>query len=97
MSPARTPTAEDAASEIAILGRVLANGEDFAPTLARHVLKLGFSKEDRTRINDLADRNQQGALSPNEQAELRGFANAGCLLGILHAKARRALKKAGRK
>ena len=53
-----------------------------------------FSAEDNARIKDLAARNQGGALSTAEREELRGYANAGCLLGILHAKARRALKKA---
>lgn len=86
-----------ATSEIAILGRVLSNGKDLRPALARHLLRLGFSREDNARINDLAARNQEGTLSPSEQQELHGYANAGCLLGILHAKARRAIKKPKRK
>ncbi len=93
MSPTRISVADDAASEISILGRVLSGGKDFTPDLARHVLELGFSEQDNVRINDLAVRNQRGSLSPGEQKELMDFANAGCLLGILHAKARRALKK----
>jgi hypothetical protein len=96
MSLTRTSITDEATSEIAILGRVLSNGKDFAPALARHLLELGFSEADNKRVNDLAERNQRGGLSRKEQAELRGFANAGCLLGILHAKARRALKKAAR-
>jgi hypothetical protein len=88
-----TPTAgtPGATSEIAILGRVLSNGKDFTSALARHVLKLGFSVEDNARIRDLAARNKEGNISAGEREELRGYANAGCLLGILHAKARRAL------
>jgi hypothetical protein len=97
MLPAQTTTTSAATSEMAILGRVLSNGQDFTPALARHLLKLGFSAEDNARINDLAFRNQEGALSPKEQEELRGYANAGCLLGILHTKARRTLKKSARK
>jgi len=93
MTLAQTTTPKAATSEIAILGRVLSNGKDFAPALARHLLRLGFSEEDNARINDLAARNQQGALSLKERQELHGYANAGCLLGILHAKARKALKK----
>ena len=89
--------ANDSTSEIAILGRILSNGKDFTPALARHLLKQGFSDEDKQRIIDLAEGNQRGELSPSEQAELKGFADAGCLLGILHAKARRALKNAARK
>jgi len=92
-----TKTSETAAGEIAILGRVLGNGKELTPALARHLLKLGFDEEDTAHINDLAARNQQNALSPSERENLRDYANAGCLLGILHAKARRALKKAARK
>jgi hypothetical protein len=94
MSTVQTTNA--AVSEIAILGRVLGNGKPFTPALARHVLALGFSEEDKARMNDLAVRNQQGALSPAEREELRGYANAGCLLGILHAKARRANRKSSK-
>jgi hypothetical protein len=97
MARTRTSVANDSTSEIAILGRILSNGKEFAPELARHLLEQGFSDEDKQRINDLAEGNQRGALSPSEQAELKGFADAGCLLGVLHAKARRALKKAARK
>jgi hypothetical protein len=84
-------------SEIEILGRVLSNGQEMAPALARHVLKLRFSEEDDVRMNELAMRNQEGRLSAKEKAELRGYAHAGCLLGILHAKARRALKTTAKK
>jgi hypothetical protein len=97
MPLAQTTTATAATSEIAILGRVLGDGKDFTPALARHLLGLGFSEEENARINDLAARNQQGVLSAREREELRGYANAGCLLGILHAKARRGLKKAAKK
>ena len=88
---------DSAVSEIAILGRVLGKGHELSPALARHLLKLGFDQKDNARINDLAERNQLGTLSPGEQAELRDYAHAGCLLGILHAKARRAVKKAAKK
>jgi hypothetical protein len=92
----QTPPTDVADGEIAILGRVLGNGKDLTPALARHLLKLGFSNDDTDRINDLAARNQQNALSAGELRQLHDYANAGCLLGVLHAKARRALKKAGK-
>jgi|SRR5579872_235170 len=97
MPSAQTTPPSAATSEMAILGRVLSNGKDFTPALARHMLRLGFSAEDKARINDLAARNREGALSSKELEELHGFANAGCLLGILHAKARKVLKKQARK
>jgi hypothetical protein len=88
---------ESATNEIAILGRVLSNGKGFPPALARQLLKLGFSDEDKIRMHDLAVRNQSGSLAAKELQELRSYANAGCLLGILHSKARQALKQSTRK
>jgi hypothetical protein len=83
--------------EITILGRVLSNGKAFPPAVARQLLKLGFSDEDKARMHELAVRNQSGSLSATEQQELRSYANAGCLLGILHSKARQALKQSASK
>ena len=37
------------------------------------------------------------SVPARDVTELIGYANAGCLLGILHAKARRGLKKTARK
>lgn len=82
---------------IAILGRILSNGKSFRPALARHLLKLGFSEEDKAYMHELAVRNQSGSLSAIELEELHSYANAGCLLGILHSKARQALTQAARK
>jgi uncharacterized protein YjhX (UPF0386 family) len=93
---ATIPTAPDV-SEIAILSRALSNGKPFPPALERHILALDFSEADKARINHLAARNQNGALTASECEEFRGYANAGCLLGILHAKARRALKSNAKK
>jgi hypothetical protein len=50
-----------------------------------------------TRMNKLAARHQDGALTAAGREELRGYANARCLLGILHAKARHALKRVAKK
>lgn len=86
-----------ATNEIAILARILSNSKGFSPALARHLLKLGFSDEDKAHMHELAIRNQSGSLSTPELEELRSYANAGCLLGILHSKARQALKQSTRK
>ena len=96
MPLAKTTNATSEAGEITILGRILMNGKELSPAVARHLLGLGFSEEDKARINDLATGNQRGTLSAGEREELRDYANAGCLLGILHAKARRAVKKAAK-
>ena len=88
---------ESATNAIAILGRILSNGKSFPPALARQLLELGFSDEDKAHRHELAVRNQSGSLSPKELGELESYANAGCLLGILHSKARQALKQSARK
>jgi hypothetical protein len=90
-------TTQSETDEIAILGRILSNGQAFSPSLARQLLKLGFSDEDKARMHELAVRNQFGSLSAKEREELRSYAKAGCLLGILHSKARQALKQSARK
>jgi hypothetical protein len=80
-------------SEVAIFGRILANGQrELSPALARYVLGLGFTEEDRSRMADLAERNQDGALSAEEHEELMNYVGASHLLALLHARARKALK-----
>ena len=88
---------EKATNEIGILVRILSNGKTISPALARHLLKLGFTDHDKARMHDLAVRNQSGLLSAKELRELDSYVNAGELLGILHSKARQALKKAAKK
>jgi hypothetical protein len=80
-------------NEVTILARVLGNGQDrLSAQWARQLLALRFSERDEARMNELAERNNRGTLSAAEKDELLGYAKAGCLLGILHSKARRALK-----
>lgn len=81
-------------SEVEILGRLFVNGKaELTPQRAQYLLELGFSEEDRARMADLAEKNQAGRLTNEEREELLGFSKAGCLLGILHSRARRALRK----
>jgi hypothetical protein len=84
-------------SEVGIFARVLSNGKGMTPLLARHILTLGFDEGDKARMNDLAARNQEGKLSDPEKKELQDYIHAGCLLSILHSKARKALKRATRR
>jgi hypothetical protein len=84
------PTEEN---EVTILARILGNGQKPLPLdWARHLLSMGFTDREEVRMNDLAKRNREGALSNSEKEELLGYAKAGCLLGMLHSKARRAVK-----
>jgi hypothetical protein len=82
-------------SAVAIFGRLLSKGQGaLSPELAAYVLTLGFGKEDQARMQDLAARNQEGALTAEERDELFAFVRAGHLLALLHSKARMALNKA---
>ena len=90
----QAPTLDhDNISEVGILARVLGNERGQLPAMmARYLLNLGFSDEDKARMHDLAVRNQDDALSPIEKQELLAYSKAGTLLSILKSKARRALR-----
>lgn len=88
------PTARPGTSELAIFGRLIkAKKGSLAPALARYILTLGFDDEDQARMSDLAERNQEGALSREERQELESYVKAGHLLALLHSEARNSLKK----
>jgi hypothetical protein len=79
--------------EVTILGRLLGNDQGRMPAeMARYLLTLGFGVEDKSRMHDLAVRNQHDALSPSEREELFAFGKAGTVLSILKSKARRTLR-----
>jgi hypothetical protein len=89
-------TKDDRTSEIAILARLIkANSGDLSVELARYILTLGFDEQDQNRMRELAERNQEGALTSDEQVELQSYVKAGHLLALLHSKARRSLKAKG--
>ena len=62
------------------------------PTLARHILKLKLDESDVQRMNELAERNREGAITPSELNELDDFLNACLTLSSLQSRARRFLK-----
>ena len=89
MSASTAPTREN---EVTILARLL--GDDrgqLSPEMARHILDLGFSDRDQSRMHALAVRNQDDDLSPAEKEELHAFGKAGDLFAILKSKARKTL------
>jgi hypothetical protein len=94
-----TYTANQASpKEVAILAHVLGNNKGRLPLgVARYLLQLSFSDEDKARMHDLAVRNQDGLLSPVEKDELLAYARAGSLISILKSRARRSLRNQSRK
>jgi hypothetical protein len=80
-------------SEIAIFARLIkADDGDLSRELARYILTLGFDEEDQARMRELAEWNQEGSLSSEDQEELRNYVKVGHLLALLHSKARKSLK-----
>jgi hypothetical protein len=77
----------------AIWDRVIQFDGDLSPAAARSLLKLRFSAPDQDRMRELAAKARAGTLSPQEQVEIDTYERLGCLLDILHSKARRALKR----
>ncbi len=83
--PVRSPKAS-------VLPRLFSSG-DMSPEVARYVLTLGFSADDKARVQELVERNQSDVLSPAEWDELYDYLKADAVLGTLQSKARRLLKR----
>jgi hypothetical protein len=60
--------------------------------VARHVLKLGFSDNERARVVDLVRRHGTGELTAIEIEEMDNYLKVGDLLALLQSKARQFLK-----
>jgi hypothetical protein len=81
-------------SEAAIWARVLSPEKNgLSPEAARSLLQLGFGDRDKARMNELAGKNQEGRLSPEERQELEAYVKVGDVLSLLHLKARKSLKR----
>jgi hypothetical protein len=79
-------------NEVTILARFLTKGDRPLPKhIARYILTLTISEQDKARMHDLVVRNQRDSLSPTEKKEMHDFGMAGDILSILKSKARRTL------
>jgi hypothetical protein len=86
-------TLDERTSEIAIFARLIkANDGDLSHDLARYILTLGFDDQDQARMRELAEKNQRGVLTSQEEQELQNYVKVGHMLALLHSKARRSLK-----
>lgn len=85
--------APSSSSEMEILRRVVDPTEPYLScAAARDILRLRFAKQDRNRMNQLAEKNRKGELTEKEEQELDNFIRVGQTLGILQSKARRTLR-----
>lgn len=81
----------DSNASVAMWDRVIHLDESITPTAARALLKLRFPPQDVARMQDLAAKAKRGDLTESESVEIDTFERMGCLLDILHSKARRVL------
>jgi len=71
-------TAHATNNEVTILARFLTNGNRPLPKhIARYLLTLTISEQDKARMHDLVVRNQKDSLSPAEKKEMHDFGVAG--------------------
>jgi len=78
--------------EAAIWERIRLEGI-LSPMAARALLKVQFPQDDVKRMRELSAKARAGMLSLQEETEISAYERLGCLLDMLHSKARQALKK----
>lgn len=62
------------------------------PELARYLARLDFPPADHGRFEELSQKAQNGALTPQEADELDGYLHVDSLLSIMRLKANRSLR-----
>ena len=82
-----------ASESVAVWQRLVEFQGKLTPSAAHALLQFGFSERDHDLMNRLSAKARTGTLTAKEQAELDTFERLGCLLDIVHSKARQALKK----
>jgi hypothetical protein len=79
-------------TESEILEQVIApDTGGISPEAAEALLRFRFNTAAVASLNELTDKNRQGALAPSERALLERYLRVGNFLNLIHAKARCAL------
>jgi hypothetical protein len=65
----------------------------FTPQLAKKIVDLHADADVIARVEELGNKSDAGTLSDEEREEYRSLANAGTLISLLKAKARRFLSQ----
>ena len=66
----------------------------FGPETARALTALRIGKRTQARVEKLAEKCDEGKLTPAERSEYEAYVQASTLIGILQAKARKTLARA---
>jgi hypothetical protein len=81
-------------NDVAMLTRLIRpDRADLSVNAAKFILKIEFEQADHDRMRTLSQKANAGILTPAEQAELDDYERVGCLIDLLHSKARKTLKK----
>lgn len=84
-------------TETAIWERVIdPNEDDLSPEAARFLLRLDFGEPDHARMQELAEKSNDGTLTEDERTELHNYVRIGNVLALIQSKARLSLRHAGR-
>jgi hypothetical protein len=67
--------------------------ECFTPQVAQKLVDLRLDEEVRVRIEELGKKSNEGTLTEIEAAEYKDYIEAGDLVALLQAKARRVLNE----
>ena len=65
------------------------------PDVARYLLRINFTEDERDRVSELSAKARAGSLSDEEARELDHYIRAADTLTIWHAKARQFLNQTG--
>ena len=71
-------------------------GQCLTPDVAARIAALRASPETQRRLDELAEKNSAGALTPQEESEYTAYVEALDVIAVLQAKARQALRAVGR-
>jgi hypothetical protein len=77
----------------AIWERAINFEKALSPTAARALLQVRFAASEHERMGELLEKARSRKLTSREEEEMDTYELLGALLGILHSKARQALKK----
>jgi hypothetical protein len=80
--------------DAAVLARLIRpNDDDLPADEAKALLNIRFDSRELDRIHELVTKNQDDALTPAERADLESYLRVSSFVDLMHAKARRSLKK----
>jgi len=87
----------DTNTEASIWERVIhPQGELRHKDVARSILRLSLSPQERARMHELAVKNQEGELTVEEESELDDYNRVSTVLSIMKSKARKLLRNGRR-